>query len=110
MKEFSLNLDDRENPFTVWKVSKYGVISGPYFSVFSPDTGKYELRIWTIFTQCYLFGEKFEDKFSPAYNKENQPSLWGQTKTSPFYQVLYQKTDKEEVHVVEGEDFFSQEK
>ena len=24
-----------------WKVSKYGVISGPYFPVFSPNTGKY---------------------------------------------------------------------
>ena len=27
--------------FTVWKVSKHGVISGPYFPVFSPNTGKY---------------------------------------------------------------------
>ena len=36
--------------YTAWKVSKYGVISGPYFpvfglnteiSVFSPNTGKY---------------------------------------------------------------------
>ena len=27
--------------FTAWKVSKYGVISGPYFPVFSPNTGKY---------------------------------------------------------------------
>ena len=26
---------------TVWKLSKYGVISGPYFLVFSPNTGKY---------------------------------------------------------------------
>ena len=34
---------------TAWKVSKYGIISGPYFSVFglntdsvfSPNTGKY---------------------------------------------------------------------
>ena len=25
----------------VWKVSKCGVISGPYFPVFSPNTGKY---------------------------------------------------------------------
>ena len=24
-----------------WKVSKYGVIFGPYFPVFSPNTGKY---------------------------------------------------------------------
>ena len=26
---------------TARKVSKYGVISGPYFPVFSPNTGKY---------------------------------------------------------------------
>ena len=25
---------------TAWKVSKYGVISGPYFPVFSPNMGK----------------------------------------------------------------------
>ena len=25
---------------TLWKVSKQGVISGPYFPVFSPNTGK----------------------------------------------------------------------
>ena len=27
--------------FTEWKLSKYGVFSGLYFPVFSPDTGKY---------------------------------------------------------------------
>ena len=27
--------------YTAWNVPKYGVISGPYFSVFSPNTGKY---------------------------------------------------------------------
>ena len=26
---------------TAWKVSKYGVISGPYFPVLSLNTGKY---------------------------------------------------------------------
>ena len=26
---------------TTWKVSKYGLFSGPYFSVFSSNTGKY---------------------------------------------------------------------
>ena len=26
---------------TAWQMSKYGVFSGPYFSVFSPNTGKY---------------------------------------------------------------------
>ena len=26
--------------YCVWKVSKYGVFSGPYFPVFSPNKGK----------------------------------------------------------------------
>ena len=33
------------NSYTAWKVSKYGVISGPYFPVFSPNTGKYGQEI-----------------------------------------------------------------
>ena len=33
-----------------WKVSKYGVISGPYFPVFGLNTGKYGPEI-TLFTQ-----------------------------------------------------------
>ena len=27
--------------YTTWKVSKYGGFSGPYFPIFSPNTGKY---------------------------------------------------------------------
>ena len=30
---------------TAWKVSKYGVISGPYFPVFGLNTGKYRTEI-----------------------------------------------------------------
>ena len=30
-----------QNEFTTWKVSKYGVISGPYFPVFGLNIGKY---------------------------------------------------------------------
>ena len=30
--------------FTAWKLSKYGVISGPYFPVFGLNTGKYGLE------------------------------------------------------------------
>ena len=52
---------------TVWKVSKHGVFSGPYFSLLkygdlqnkSPylvrakdNTDQKTLRIWTLFTQC----------------------------------------------------------
>ena len=50
---------------TVWKVSKYGVFSGPFFPVFSTNKGKYgpeKLRIWTLFTHCK--GRKFLNIFS----------------------------------------------
>ena len=43
---------------TVWKVSKYGVFSGPYFHVFTPNIGKYrpeKLCIWMLFTQCQQY-------------------------------------------------------
>ena len=62
---------ERENAETktVWKVSKYGVFSGPYFSVFELNTEicsvilciqsefrkmrtRKKLRVWTLFTQC----------------------------------------------------------
>ena len=55
---------------TAWKVSKYGVFSGPYFSAFGQNTeiylvnhriqseyrkiGPEKLRIWTLFTQWTL--------------------------------------------------------
>ena len=41
--------------FTAWKVSKYGVVSGPYFSVFGLNTGKYGPEITpylTILEKC----------------------------------------------------------
>ena len=34
---------------TKWKVSKYSVSSGPYFSVFALNTGKYGLEITPYF-------------------------------------------------------------
>ena len=39
---------------TARKKSKNGIYPGQYFSVFSPNKGKYrleKLRIWTLFTQ-----------------------------------------------------------
>ena len=32
-------------PFTAWKVSKYGVISGSYFPVFGLNKSPYSVRI-----------------------------------------------------------------
>ena len=43
---------------TAWKVSEDGIFSGPYFPVFSPNTGKYvpeKLRIWILLTQWNRF-------------------------------------------------------
>ena len=36
---------------TAWKVSKYGVFSGPYFPTFGLNTEQKRLRVWTLFTQ-----------------------------------------------------------
>ena len=36
---------------TAWKVSKYGVFSGPYFPAFGLNTDQKKLCIWTHFTQ-----------------------------------------------------------
>ena len=49
------------NGVTAWKVSKYGVFSGPYFSAFGLNTENMDqknLRIWTLFTQWELFERK----------------------------------------------------
>ena len=34
-------VDKSSEIYTAWKLSKYGVISGSYFLVFSSNTGKY---------------------------------------------------------------------
>ena len=56
-------------PSTAWKVSKYRVISGPYFPVFSPNTGQYGPEITpyldtfhavTYFLVTYLIVSKGE--------------------------------------------------
>ena len=40
-KSNSLITKEPKNFYTAWKVSKYGVISGPYFPVFRLKTEKY---------------------------------------------------------------------
>ena len=39
--------------FTAWKVSKYGVISDPYFPVFGLNTGKYGPEITPYLAAYY---------------------------------------------------------
>ena len=45
MKYFQFGVSLISYNFTAWKVSKYGVISGPYFPVFSPNSGQYGREI-----------------------------------------------------------------
>ena len=49
---------------TAWKVSKYGVISGPYFPVFGLNTGKYGPEI----TPCLDTFHKVQ--FTDIHNAE----------------------------------------
>ena len=37
---------------TAWKVSRHGVLSGPYSVRMRENTDQKKLRIWTLFTQC----------------------------------------------------------
>ena len=39
------------NASTAWKMSKYGVISGPYFPAVGVNTDQKQLCIWTLSTQ-----------------------------------------------------------
>ena len=39
---------------TAWKVSKYGIICGPYLPAFGLNADQKWLGIWTLFTQCLL--------------------------------------------------------
>ena len=40
--------------FIAWNVPKYGVFSGPFSARIQESTAQKKLRIWTIFTQCFL--------------------------------------------------------
>ena len=71
-KKNFVNFEDLFKICTVWKVSRYGVFSGPYFPVFEKNTEIYllrkspysvriqenkdqkKLRIWILFTQWLI--------------------------------------------------------
>ena len=59
--------------FTAWKVSKYGVISGPYFPVFSPNKGIYGPEITpyldTFHAVIYLRRLRIEPIWASEHNK-----------------------------------------
>ena len=66
---------------TAWKVSKYEVISGPYFPVFNPNTGKYGPEITPHL-----------DTFHTVHISQSLKSFdnsWGNLHTK-FFHVRYQ--------------------
>ena len=44
----------------MWKVSKYGVFSDPYFPAFGLNTDQKKLRIWTLFTQLIIISNQMK--------------------------------------------------
>ena len=74
--------------YTAWKVSKYEVISGPYFPVFSPYTGKYGPEITPNTDSFYAIS--FFSTF------DSTPRLVGHagyhyTKNEVFHQGFFQE-------------------
>ena len=61
--------------YTAWKLSKYGVFSGPYFTVFSPNTGKYgpEKTLYLDTFSCSATKDisKIKLNFSPYIDYKN---------------------------------------
>ena len=65
---------------TTWKVSKYGVISGPYFPVFGVDTGKYGPKISSYLDTFHArYGISFPSKntlnYAKIMNSKSSPIL-----------------------------------
>ena len=76
IKDFWPSRELHLNISTGWKVSKYGVISGPYSPVFSPNTGKYGPEI----TPYWSRSVRQMDTFSSSYRIFS----WGNSKISSF--------------------------
>ena len=62
-------------------MSKYGVISGPYFPAFGLNTDQKLIRIWTLFTQWFDFDRilKIEKRIfveSRAFKRERERNCY----------------------------------
>ena len=53
--------DEIDSTFTVWKVCKYGVFSGPYFPAFGLNTERYGVSL-RIQSEC---GKKYGPEKTP---------------------------------------------
>ena len=53
------------NASTAWKVSKYWVLSGPYFPVFGLNTGKYRPEIYLDTFHTVKYYKTYSANFMP---------------------------------------------
>ena len=69
---FHVNEETYPRPFTMWKVSKYGVISGSKFSIFGPEITLYLDTFHTInkcqinLLQVFIFMQRIKRSTSPS--------------------------------------------
>ena len=65
---------------TAWKVSKYGVIYGPYFPVFSPDRRKYGPEVTPYLDTFHTVNGQFSHIsnyfFDGYFNKDSEKTLF----------------------------------
>ena len=59
---------------TAWKVSKYGVVSGPYFPVFGLDTGKYGPEVTPYFDTFHAVKGAVKSLYFKEETKNVAPS------------------------------------
>ena len=75
--------------FTTWNVSKYGVISGPYSSVFRLNTGKYGPEITPYLDNFHAVVMTAKIRKSSVYHSPNgyTRTIWLSTIWSSYWQM-----------------------
>ena len=85
---------------TAWKVSKYGVFFGPYFPVFSRNTGKYGPEITPYLDtfhavlyiqQCWIFWGSIENRKSKVGSSQgmSKVTIWCRVISLPILPYIY---------------------
>ena len=82
MKRFWMKQLAKLKKVTAWKVSKYGVISGPYFPVFRPEITPYldTFHVVSLFDAIMCKSKKplllTKDTVIQLWNKEKVDCYW----------------------------------
>ena len=86
------------DPYTAWKVSKYGVFSGPYFRPYFPafglNTDQKKIRIWTLFTHLDTFHTVLIYLFQLSLEKRVFPDDIKIARVAPIYKAGDISSDK----------------